>query len=378
MRVLHVIRQFTPSVGGLESYLTSLLREQTKLGYDCEVLTLNKIFRMPAKTLPAHEVINGITVHRVPFIGRKRAFLPLFNPNRFKDFDIIHVHNTDPMFDLAALTRWMHKRPIVCTTHGGFFHTDYVARLKELYFGTVTKWNSRAYDWFFACSENDERRFQAISDRVVLLFNAIDPLGDFLSEGRDLLYFGRLAENKRVGDLFAAHAQLLRLGNECRLHIVGPEYEVTIAELQAQADRLGTAEWVTIHGYLEDEDLKQLASRCGFFASASQFEGFGMSMIEAMSVGLLPLVQANDSFSDLHRRAGVGLVVDYGEPERAAAQIGRYMNDHDPHDRQRARAFAKQFDWARLAQRLDGYYRQIGKDPNPATSADIRPNFAEG
>lgn len=359
MKILHIIRQFTPSVGGLENYVTALVREQQQLGHTCDILTLNKLFHGTKAKLPARDRINGAEVSRIPFVGKRRFFLPLLNPKRFAPYDVLHVHNTDPMYDVTAALKPFHKKPLVCTTHGGFFHTGFMASFKKAYFQTVTRAGARAYDRIVACSENDERIFRAISDRVVLIPNAVDPLGDFTSTGADFLYIGRLSENKQIDRLLVTHKELIFRHGPRHLHIVGPEFDITRNQLQTQISTLGIAPHVTVHGYLDQSDLQALAQTCGFFVSASRFEGFGMTLIEAMSVGLVPLVQPNESFTDLLRRADTGLLVDHADPAAAADRIAQYIAGPQDAARQQARAFAKQFNWRTLAEKMDAVYQEI-------------------
>lgn len=359
MKILHVLRQYTPSVGGLENYVTALVREQQQLGHTCDILTLNKLFHGTKAKLPARDQINGAEIYRIPFIGKRRFFLPLLNPKRFAPYDVVHVHNTDPMYDVTAALKPLHKKPMVCTTHGGFFHTGFMASFKKVYFQTVTRAGARAYDRIVACSENDERIFRNISNRVVLVPNAVDPLGDFTATGSDFLYIGRLSENKQIDRLLTTHKELIFRHGPRHLHIVGPEFDVTRDQLQAQITALGIAPHVTVHGYLEQADLQTLAKTCGFFVSASRFEGFGMTLIEAMSVGLVPLVQPNASFQDLLRQADTGLLVDHADPADAADHIAHFIAGSQDANRLQARTFAKQFNWRALAEKMDNVYQEI-------------------
>ena len=45
MKILHVVRQYEPAVGGLESYVRAMAQHQKALGHEIVVLTLNRIFQ---------------------------------------------------------------------------------------------------------------------------------------------------------------------------------------------------------------------------------------------------------------------------------------------------------------------------------------------
>ena len=68
-RVLHVVRQFAPGVGGLEGFVRDLAWHQRESGIDACVVTLNRIFHRDQSRLPAMEVIDGIPVRRIGYVG---------------------------------------------------------------------------------------------------------------------------------------------------------------------------------------------------------------------------------------------------------------------------------------------------------------------
>ena len=41
MRILHIVRQFSPAIGGLENFVFCLARAQLQAGVHAQVLTLN-------------------------------------------------------------------------------------------------------------------------------------------------------------------------------------------------------------------------------------------------------------------------------------------------------------------------------------------------
>ena len=59
--------------------------------------------------------------------------------------------------------------------------------------------------------------------------NAIEPLGNYLTTGRDYMYFGRLAAHKGVENLIKTYDELIRkTGTQAKLHIIGPEWDVKL------------------------------------------------------------------------------------------------------------------------------------------------------
>ncbi len=349
MKILHVVRQFAPAVGGLESYVKSMVSRQQALGHDCEVLTLNKIFHSTLGALPERETIDRISVRRVPFIGFRRYFLPFVGPDYFRGFDIIHVHNTDVFYDYIACLNLFLKKPIFATTHGGFFHTENFSLIKKIYFNTITRFSSAQYHTLFAISQNDLNNFQGLNRNIVFQPNAVESLGDFISEGKDFVYLGRLAKHKKVDQLIKTHAALVKdHGVNARLHVIGPEWDVTLADLSALAKGLDIEDHVVFHGCLAPAAMPDVLRQCGYFVSASTYEGFGMSMLEAMSVGLIPFVQPNEAFKELIGLANLGACIDFADPATAARDIAGRMQAVSTSQRDAAQKFSARYSWDTL------------------------------
>jgi alpha-1,3-mannosyltransferase len=155
MRIAHVTRQFTPAVGGLENVVHNLARAQLSGGRQVRVITLNRDFARPDLVLPARENIEGIDVVRLPYRGSRRYPIAPTVLCHIKGADIVHVHAIDFFFDFLALTSPWHRQPLVVTPHGAFFHTRFAARLKLIYFHTVTRVLLRAYRAVINVSRHD-------------------------------------------------------------------------------------------------------------------------------------------------------------------------------------------------------------------------------
>ncbi len=360
IKILHVVRQFYPGIGGLETYVMNMAAYQKVMGYDCTVLTLNQIFHGGRNTLQEYEEINGIKIKRVSFWGVRRFFVPLVPPSFFSKFDIVHVHNTDVFYDYVALISPFIKAKYFATTHGGFFHTKDYSLAKKIYFNTMTRLSSAFYKNIFAISRNDFDKFSEISNKVTLLHNAAESISKDISKGNDFIFIGRLAANKHVDRIIDAFSEMIKRhqvhGN---LHIVGPSWDVSIEILVQRAKDRGAAHRIKFYGGTTSQKVKEIVSQCGYFLSASSYEGFGMSMLEAMSAGLIPYVQPNEAFKELVQNAGVGMLIDYKDSVAAAEQISQNILSILPHDRKVAQDYAAKFSWQELVQKTDEYYRSV-------------------
>ena len=372
LRIVHVVRQFAPSVGGLETVvarLASLQRE--RFGHDARVVTLDRVFRENGPRLPANEVVDGVPVTRLAWRGSPRYPLCPQVLGAIRDADLVHVHAIDFFFDWLAATRWLHGRPMVASTHGGFFHTAYASRLKRLWFDTITRTSSLAYRRILATSENDGEVFRRIAgDRVVVIENGAD-----LERQRDaacrqivptLLFFGRWSTNKGIDRLLSLFAQLKAIDPEWRLIVAGRPYDLTRDDLARSAARLGVDAAVEFHESPSDAELRALMTQASYFACLSRHEGFGIAAIEAMSAGLVPLLSDIPPFRKIVEQSGCGLVLpttaDDASPRDAVLAMQRLhetLRDTGNPQRSRGMRFAERYEWSTVADRFDQQYREV-------------------
>lgn len=367
MRVLHVVRQFHPAVGGLENMVLSLARAQLKAGLRAEVLTLNRCYQDLGTVLPAHDTVEDIPVRRIPFRGSRRyPFAPQVL-SHLADFDLVHVHGVDFFSDFLSATAPWHKTPMVLTTHGGFFHTTFAQRLKRLYFKTVTKTALRNYRRVIACSENDAKNFRSIAgERVVTIENGVDiqKFSEISSPHYQpkIVYLGRFAAHKGILNLVDAFDRVRREISDARLVLIGNDSDGMLRIVEAACAgglRDGSIQILTDRN---DRQIAQELSTCSFFASASQYEGFGLTLVEGMSAGLIPIANKIPSFEAILERAGVGLLTDFNDPEKAAIDIIGFMRaTQGRYSELRSTAInaAAPYDWARVEQVYRREYEQV-------------------
>ena len=191
------------------------------------------------------------------------------------------------------------------TTHGLFFHTEVLANVKRVYLRTITKWSLGRTRAVFAISSNDASTLESVSVPATLLHNPIVPLGDFICGGADLLYVGRISANKRIDALISFIAHLVSERPTLTLHIVGSDQENLWPRLWTLIEEKSLQENIIYHGYCDKDELASIAMKCGFTVSASRYEGFGLSVIEGMSVGLVPVIaRSRDREATFHGDAG--------------------------------------------------------------------------
>ncbi len=364
MRVLLVTRVYWPNIGGIERHVQWLAEALVRRGHTADVVTLNRAFE-DGRALPAAEELNGVHVTRVPFRGSTRYPIAPSVLRKVADYDVVHVHAVDFLADWLVATRPIHRRPVVLSTHGGFFHTAYAARAKKLWFHTMTRALVRAVDALVYTSDQDAELFGELTDRGVLLRNAVD-LAPWQALARapepgQFVTLGRVDVHKGLAHLLRTLAAL-RDADPRPFHakIVGPEVvEGLVGRLSTERDSLGLTERVSFLGKVTAETMHEAVRTAELGLWPAEYESFGISVVETMGAGLLPVMQDNRAFR-YFVDGPTGVLTDYRDPVRAAAAIRQARDLPDrPVWEAATRAKATDYGWDKVIGDIEALYARV-------------------
>lgn len=363
-RIIHVVRQFHPMIGGLEDVVLNLAKCQLGRFASVEVVTLDRLFTEPDKLLPSEDEVEGIKVRRIPFKGSKRYPLAPGVLPKIGDVDLVHIHAIDFFFDFLAATRIIHRKPLVATTHGGFFHTAQNAGLKKVWFNTVTKASTTQYRGIACCGGSDYELFQPLAgERAHLIENGV-ALEKFWSASsvspvRRLVTVGRFSQNKRLDRVLNVLKALHEGNAEWQLDIIGSPSDLSEEDLEKEITSRGLKECVHLHIGISNEAVREVFSNCSLFISGSDYEGFGLVLIEAMSAGLIPVVHENAAFQSLSEKHPLVQLTDFENTAQAAGAVQSAFAQLSDNKGQRNSAMqsSKLHGWETAAGHYEEFYK---------------------
>ncbi len=363
MKILHIVRQFHPCIGGLENYVKNLASQQIEQDNDVTVLTLNRSFSTGEKLADEEVLENGIKIIRIPYFGKTKYPIAFKVLKYLKPYHVINVHAVDFFIDFLAVTKFIHRKKLVLTTHGGFFHTKWAGGLKKIFFNVVTRTTIKAYRLVIGCSDNDVNIFKKITKKIIKVENGVNVQG--LSKIKKeitpglLIYVGRIDIHKRVDLLIRVAEKLIARGNKIELKIIGPDWKNLSPELSSLAENLKIKDMVTFTGPVSDEELANLFSKAHLFLSASEYEGFGMSAIEALATGTLTILHTNNSFVKLLANKEFGALSDFSDTDKTSRIIEDFLRKKQDEYTQLShsgRDYAFEFDWGKVAKVITDLY----------------------
>lgn len=368
MKIAHVVRQFTPGIGGLENFVEHLALQQVAAGHQVQVITLNRLFAgQVGQELPRYEMYRGVQITRIPFWGSNRYPIALSVRHHLKGVDVIHVHAIDFFFDFLALTNFVFQVPLVVTTHGGYFHSEFGRLLKKAYFLTGTRLALSRYSAVVTCGPNDTRTFRRLRrEGLIEIGNAVD-IDKFAHRAnrhaKRVIYFGRLSSNKKISALLRWFWYLKGLDAEWKLTIAGAPYDVDPADIESEVGNMGLAGATELHVAPHDDELGDLIAQSSVFACASGYEGFGLAAVEAASAGLFPVLNDIEPFRNTISRLGYGMIVDFSDHDSIRKSVERLPQILSEHQRdttsQKIDLAARPFSWQAAARKYEEVYRGV-------------------
>ncbi|MCC7416912.1 MAG: glycosyltransferase family 4 protein [Acidobacteria bacterium] len=189
------------------------------------------------------------------------------------------------------------------------------------------------------------------SDRVVVVRPGIDA-PRARADGRGgprLLYAGSIFNRRHLPELLRALARLARTRPEVSLDIVGANRTHPHEPIAAMIAQGGLEGRVRLWEYAHDAHLHELYGRARAFVFLSEYEGFGMTPLEALAAGVPPVV--GDTPVARETCGEAALFVRWDDARGVAAALETALYDEAARARLLAAAPAalRQFDWRRAA-----------------------------
>lgn len=157
------------------------------------------------------------------------------------------------------------------------------------------------------------------------------------------IFWGRLHPQKGLGRALDIFAAVAATRPEARFTVIGPDMG-SAAALRAQACALGVADRVAFTGPMDRAAIFARAADHAFYLQPSLTEGMAMSVVEAMQLGLIPVVAPVGEIPRYCRDGKNALVV---TPQMPAGQVAaRITALLDASDRAERMAQAARETWA--------------------------------
>ena len=309
LKIGFLITYFYPFTGGAESNCINLALELVKRGHEVHIFTTD---RKDGKILEnLEEEYHGIKIHRYKTWFRYKyyfAFYPsIINILRY-NLDILHVHTFGiPQQDLVILLEKLKATKLVCTPHGPFMalndanYSKYALALKKIYmplikfinkkFDKIVMVNPYQYNWMKDFGVRKEQVVFVPNGMTKSTFNKISRekinkiSKKYKLDGKFVIsYVGRIQKYKGIDQIIRIMPDLLKIKKNLVFVAIG-EDAGDLSRLQDITKKL-KVENIIFTGKIpqdEREELLALLDISKIFIFSSEWEAFGIGLIEAMA-----------------------------------------------------------------------------------------------
>lgn len=300
----------------------------------------------------------------------EQLFIPYLTVR--KRIDVVHsLHYSFPLLTFGA------KKIVTIHDMTFFKFPKYHRVIKRYYFKFFTRLVARLADKIISPSESTLKDFilwtGARTEKVsVVHLGGWDwPMPSFPRErielikkkyginGEYLLFIGMIEPRKNVANLILAFDKFLKVNNRYHLVIVGKK-GWGYRQVFDLIDELRLYDKIIFTGFVEEDEKPDIIRGAKIFVYPSIYEGFGIPVLEALSLGV-PTITSNVS-SMPEVAGGAALLVDPTNVDELCLGMKRLLDDETLYQGLKKKAIlqARKFSWRKTAQKTIELYQCVG------------------
>ncbi len=363
MRIIQVVPNFPPSIGGVQNCAKELSYGLAKKGHDVIVMTSdcrsgeNKLIGGDNIKI---NYLKTIWVAHTPIIPSLFVRLLVIPKN-----SIIHLHISKAFIpEIVYLISKIRNIPYVAHFHLDVGPSGIFGFLLPFYKNIFLKRILRSAAKVIVLNSNYIKVIKekyGIQKNVFVIPNGVSDRFFWLRKKRNLskpvnlLYIGRLSVQKAIDRLIRA---LPLLKNKAVLHIVGEgELETELRKLVLTLKLKN----VIIEGPKKGEALLEFYRRADIFVLASRQEGLPLVLLEAMASGI-PVI-ASDVVGNHEYVGAAGILVSPQTPEKFAGEIDRLIDNKSLYEKLAQEGIKKsqKLNWPKIIHKFEKVYSQVSK-----------------
>ena len=373
MKILQITSSFLPVTGGQEKVVEELSKGLKKLGHAVTILTTD--LGCEKETLPKKENFNGIDIIRckndlyLGSYGYSKEAIRWLKEN-WKKYDVIHCHGYNRFLSEFAVYYFRKKKPVIFIPHG-FIHTKKNYLFKKIHDLTLGKF-VRYAEICTALTKLDFDEYKRLGvkkERIIEIPNGVSK--DFFKKINNqklksfkkkygikenaILYVGRIHESKGLQYVFEAIKDL-----DLQFVLVGQDsgYKERLLKL---AEKLKIKDKINFIGKLDEKNLVKAYNSCNMFILFSEWEGFGITVIEAMATGKPVIVSNRGSLPLLVKEGDNGYIIPFKNIKKLREKIDFLLKNKKLGEKmgKKGKKIAGQYAWGMIIDKYEEIYKKF-------------------
>ncbi len=366
LKIAQVLLGYHPVVGGIGRHVAMFAQGLRRRGHVVDIITTDWA---PAN----YEQEDGVIRLKSGLFGRSKGLSEHLN-----GYDIIHVHGYQTFQPYQAVKAASGKIPIVFTPHYHPFGKKprFLRRSFDMTFGKSSISNADKIILVSPMEKGYLSKFTIPEHKITIIPNPVDDvfLGyrktKKLSEKRNILFVGRLDQNKGLDILIKAYAVVSGDINGVSLTIAGKDMVKITPVLQELVRKLNLNN-IQFTGEISQKDLLKLYSKSDVFVMPSSYEAFGITIVEAMAQGIPVIATDVGGIPFVLDYGRAGIIVPYGNENILAEKIKLLLTNKKLRKSFQQRAFnhVQNFRIDKLTKELEKVYEELVQESHFVTNS---------
>ena len=359
-----------PQLRGWSRYTSNLCRELTGLGVQVYLLSDREL---------NPQWLKGFDRENLKVVVKKGKFYlhweQIVLPQLCKSYglDVLHcpINYGLPLFSSCPKILTLHDaiaeafyNPDKSLGEKLSFNHNYLKALNAL-----SQWSSDKVITVSHHAKRDlERYFGIPSEKIEVIHEAADPqFSQAPVRGREELhekwgirdpyffYVGGLEDRKNISFLLNSYSEFSH--HQAQLIIAGGGVEVS--HYRERVEKMGLQNRVHFLGWVEEEELPSLYRYAKAFIYPSLYEGFGLQIVEAMSLGVPVIASGETSLPEILQNEEA--TFDPRDKESLKALMERIFGDEDFCQKLRDHSLkrSQDFSWKKTAEQTKALYQKL-------------------
>jgi glycosyltransferase involved in cell wall biosynthesis len=221
--------------------------------------------------------------------------------------------------------------PVVLTIHDVSFaaHPEWFSWREGFRRRTLARMSARRAATVIADSQFSKReiatRLGVDPSRIDVIYLGVPARPPSAAREPLVLYVGSIFNRRHIPVLIDGFSRVAARHPAVRLEIIGDNRTHPAIDIDGAIARSGAADRIRVRPYVSDDELAALYARASGFAFLSEYEGFGLTPLEAIAAGVPTVVLDTEVAREIYGPAAE--YVARPEPTLVASALERVLTD---------------------------------------------------
>lgn len=348
-----------------------LAKSLTKLGYECGIVYYAKKGNSSEQEIE----VNGRKIKIYNIEGKEFCKSAIYNKIIYdlcEKYDIIQVYECDKIMTWLINSKYSYKTIIYHGPYKASFtwkHNLYAKAFYKIFLKKKNYFNANIITKNYLAEEDLKKigfknvrtigvglDISKFTDKTDKKNNNMEFFNKLKKENTNLLYIGKIEPRRNIKFLIDILSKLIKENDNTKLVLVGNGNLQYVKKMYLYARKRKVLNNIIYEKSINHSDIQTLYEKCDMFLLPTQYEIFGMVLLEAMYFGVPVITTYNGGSSVLIDNKKNGFIENI-DVEKWCSIIKNNINNKDIKENAKL-TIEKNFTWDKLSKRFINIYKE--------------------